>query len=185
MRVLLTVPLTALPDASRGLTPPAPMALFDRYIIVDWSAAGSPKTRADSIWIGHHADGASALANPATRAEAEALLRRHIAEADAVGARLFMGFDFAFGYPEGAAAALTGDGDWRALWAQIAETMQDDAQNANNRFDVAAHAVAPCQTPRRGRCKRHSRDVEVKRRGRSWGANPHRHRDARATAPKP
>lgn len=113
--------------------------LFDQYAIVDWSAAGTPKTGADSICIGSvSGDGPVALYNPATRHAAMEHLRAMIDDATAAGLRLFVGFDFAFGYPVGTAKVLTGKSDWRAIWAKIADLIEDAPDNSNNRFDVAA-----------------------------------------------
>jgi len=49
-----------------------------------------------------------------------------------------IGFDFSFGYPCGFTKHLTGSRDVRSLWLCLADRIQDDAQNANNRFQVAA-----------------------------------------------
>lgn len=54
------------------------------------------------------------------------------------GKRLFAGFDFAFGWPAGAAKVVTGKPGWQSIWAHIASTISDDAGNRSNRFQVAA-----------------------------------------------
>jgi hypothetical protein len=116
-------------------------ALFDTYVVVDWSAAATPKQGADSIWLCHLSrfTGRSRLANPATRHEAETQLTRLI-EADlAAGRRILAGFDFPFAYSAGLAARLAlGSPAWRAVWDEIAALIRDDARNGNNRFAVAA-----------------------------------------------
>lgn len=108
--------------------------LFDRILVVDWSAANSPKTGADSIWI---ADSKARSTNPATRSEAmrqiEAVLRASLSSQQ----RVLIGFDFAFGYPAGFASAL-GLGDWSGLWGWIHREISDDDRNRSNRFEVAA-----------------------------------------------
>ncbi len=113
---------------------------FDRILIVDWSAASAPspaKPAADAIWIGC-ADGAGLSASyHRTRAAAEADLRAQILAAQAQGLRLLIGCDFPFGYPAGFAAALTGQADARAVWQYLVGHIQDGADNANNRFDLA------------------------------------------------
>lgn len=112
------------------------MARFDTIYVVDWSAAGKPCTGANSIWIGIWRGGAPATVNPATRAEAMALLRAEMAADARAGRRVLAGFDFALGYPSGLTRAL-GVADWRGVWAILAEGLSDGADNANTRFHFA------------------------------------------------
>lgn len=131
-------------SATRPNKPMAAAAgLFDQYLVVDWSAANTPARGADSIWIGESARNGRRVrcarpVNPATRDEAEALIAASIARALAQGRRLFAGFDFPFGYPEGAAARIAGAPCWSALWAFLLGAVRDDARNRSNRFEVAA-----------------------------------------------
>lgn len=108
--------------------------LFDRIIIVDWSAANSPKTGADSIWI---ADSQALSLNPPTRADAMAQIHTVIDAALVKNERILIGWDFAFGYPAGFTAALGLPG-WSGLWAWLHARIEDGADNRSNRFDVAA-----------------------------------------------
>lgn len=122
----------------------------DAVVMVDWSAAATPKTGRDSVWWALTRPGAATperLENPATRAEAMATLSDlAAAEADA-GRRILLGFDFPFGYPVGAAErmltaldaapASLDDPLWARLWAALAAAIEDGPNNANNRFDVA------------------------------------------------
>ena len=112
--------------------------LFDRYVIVDWSAASRPTTGRDSIWIGIHSGGSTTVENIATRAGALARLRDYAADALAAGERVLMGFDFPFGYPAGVARHLTGRPCARALWQWLADRLADGPDNANNRFEIAS-----------------------------------------------
>lgn len=83
------------------------MALFDRYIAVDWSAHNGPKRGADSIWIGEWGPSGSVPSrNLPTRAAAMADLEQTLLSARARGERILLGFDFAFGFPSGTASAL-------------------------------------------------------------------------------
>ena len=110
--------------------------LFDGYLMVDWSAAGTPKTGADSIWLAWlPRGGVLTLENPPTRMIA---LERITAILNAHPGRVLAGFDFPFGYPSGTAKALTGRADWQALWDLIADSLADYPDNSNNRFDAAA-----------------------------------------------
>jgi precorrin-8X/cobalt-precorrin-8 methylmutase len=85
------------------------MAVFDRYIAVDWSAHNGPKTGADSIWIGEWGPaGPGPSRNPPTRAAAMADLEHTLLAARAAGERILLGFDFVFGFPAGAAEAIAG-----------------------------------------------------------------------------
>src|SRR3954454_5598431 len=116
--------------------------MFDRFVIVDWSAAGQPKTGRDSIWIcAVDRDGAERLVeNPATRHAARVLLGDMLVEATRCGQRVLLGFDFPFGYPVGFAQrlGLNGAPTWRAVWDEIAGRLIDHENNRNNRFDLGA-----------------------------------------------
>ena len=115
------------------------MTLFDGYAAVDWSANGVPKRGRDSIWIAVRGwGGAEEPENPPTRADAVARIEGLLGRATDAGRRLLVGFDFPFGYPEGTARMLTGLDGWEAVWARIAELVEDGPDNANNRFDAAA-----------------------------------------------
>jgi hypothetical protein len=115
------------------------MPLFDTYLIVDWSASRQPKTGRDSIWICRQAPDGETLANPSTRHAARALLAEMLAEAVQKGERVLAGFDFPFGYPAGFARRLDLAGTpWRAVWDEIARLVDDQPDNRNNRFEVAA-----------------------------------------------
>jgi len=113
------------------------MPLFDRYIAVDWSAANTPKTGADSIWIADYSrhDAAPFLKNPRTRQDAMALLVQRLAASEKD--RVFLGVDFALGYPAGFAQALNLAPTWHSVWAEVARLITETPRNQNNRFDVA------------------------------------------------
>jgi hypothetical protein len=115
------------------------MPLFDTYLIVDWSAARTPKTGRDSIWICRWAPDGETVVNPPTRHAARELLAEMLAAAMANGERVIAGFDFPFGYPSGFAQRLNLQGTpWRAVWDEIARLIDDRPDNHNNRFGVAA-----------------------------------------------
>lgn len=112
--------------------------LFDRYVVVDWSASNSPTTGRDSIWIAELGCGAAgpALTNPSTRAAAE----RSIRGTQSPDERLLVAVDVSLGFPAGTASRL-GVPDvpaWRAWWHEIARRLSDDRSNRSNRFEVAA-----------------------------------------------
>lgn len=104
-------------------------------MILDWSAAGRPVRGANSIWLG--CDRGSCR-NPATRPQAEALLRDAVAQARLTGERLLIGADFAFGHPQGLASRITGQPLALALWDHLAARHRDDDRNRSNYRDVAA-----------------------------------------------
>jgi hypothetical protein len=119
--------------------------LFDDYVMVDWSASAKPATGADSIWVGVlKRDVRLQLRfeahNPSTRKEAEALIARTLDDLNRRGDRVLLGFDFPLGYPEGTAAALrlAASPPWSAMHAYVARELKDKADNANNRFQLAA-----------------------------------------------
>ena len=115
------------------------MPVFDTYILVDWSAAKTPKTGRDSIWICRLGADGETVINPPTRHLARETLAEMLAQAAASGHRVVAGFDFPFGYPSGFAARLGLAGTpWRAVWDEIARLVEDGPDNANNRFAVAA-----------------------------------------------
>ncbi len=117
------------------------MGMFDRVIIVDWSAASKPSPRrpsADAIWIADHSLTAQTCHYLRTRASAETYLTCAILAAQRAGQRLLIGCDFPFGYPAGFARALTGQATARAVWAYLAHGVTDKDDNANNRFAVAS-----------------------------------------------
>ena len=115
------------------------MPIFDRYIAVDWSANGQPKGGKDSIWIAELGrNGGSPSLNPRTRHSAMVHLIERLDAALRAGEKTFVGFDFPFGYPQGAAHRLSGKADWSTLWATIAQEIVDDENNRSNRFAVAS-----------------------------------------------
>lgn len=117
------------------------MRRFDRVIIADWSASNacSPKRpSANAIWLGRTDATGSQTEYHRSRASAEAALSGAIDAAIAKGETLLIGFDLPMGYPKGFALALTGQPQAAAVWAYLAAHIQDDAQNHNNRFHVAA-----------------------------------------------
>ena len=113
-------------------------SLFDGYVAVDWSASFRRVRGPNSIWIAVCDEGGLVeLENPGTRQEAMNRIETLLDEANAQGGRLLCGFDFPFGYPEGAARTLTGRDGWEVVWELIAEVIDDDPNNWNDRFDAA------------------------------------------------
>jgi precorrin-8X/cobalt-precorrin-8 methylmutase len=116
--------------------------MFDTFVIVDWSAAGTPKAGRDSIWIcAVDRDGAERLVeNPRTRHGAKNLLGELLSQATVRNERVLLGFDFPFGYPAGFAQhlGLMATPPWRAVWDEIAGRLTDRENNQNDRFAVAA-----------------------------------------------
>jgi precorrin-8X/cobalt-precorrin-8 methylmutase len=116
--------------------------MFDTFVIVDWSAAGTPKTGRDSIWIcAVDRDGSERLIeNPRTRHGAKNLLGELLSQATVRGERVLLGFDFPFGYPAGFAQrlGLMATPPWRAVWDEIAARLTDQENNQNDRFELAA-----------------------------------------------
>ena len=112
--------------------------MFDRILTVDWSAKNGRALGADSIWLADTTDGEIALLNCATRAEAVERIGQAIADELAAGRRIFVGFDFVFGYPVDA-RALPGGGRWEAVWKHLADQVEDGDDNRSNRFAVAAN----------------------------------------------
>lgn len=111
--------------------------MFDRFVVVDWSANSTPKRGRDSIWIAVLDGGGLSVSNPSTRAAAQRCLVELVAS-DPSG-RTMIGVDFSLGYPAGTAAALGLSGRaWESMTGLLSELIIDDDRNANNRFDVAS-----------------------------------------------
>lgn len=122
------------------------MALFDAWLMVDWSASSVPKRGRDSIWwaLAEREGGevqVTRCENPSTRAVAIERIAAILEEAGE-GRRILVGADFPFGYAAGTAHAIAGSHDWRSLWARFHERIEDAPGNANNRLDVAAELNA-------------------------------------------
>jgi hypothetical protein len=110
---------------------------FDRYIMIDWSSRSTPVKGADSVWVSDlRQNGDCEDYNFHTREACMQHLIQQLRRAVAVGERVLVGFDFAFGYPKGFVKAL-GLADWRELTAQFYENVQDATNNAQNRDDFA------------------------------------------------
>lgn len=135
--------------AARVRLPPGASPSFDAYCIVDWSAASAPKTGADSVWMAlfRWADPEPSLEvmNCRTRRALSSELMARLC-GPLAGKRVLVGFDFPFGYPRGFAAALGHRGPpetaWSTVWTTLDGAVRDDAENANNRFEVAARLNA-------------------------------------------
>ncbi|WP_428928776.1 molybdopterin-binding protein [Marinibacterium sp. SX1] len=107
--------------------------------MVDWSGGNDTGSapRKDAIWACVAREGeAEAPVYLRNRDLAETWLAELIADELAAGRRLCLGFDFPFGYPAGFARALTGRADPLAVWAWMAEHLEDSPAG-NNRFDLA------------------------------------------------
>ncbi len=110
---------------------------FDQIVVVDWSAQSAPKTGVDSIWLALDDGTSVAVENPPTRAVASARLTSIVGAA--VESTTLIGVDFSLGYPSGTARALGCTGlPWRGLWTLLADSIADDVDNRNNRFEFAA-----------------------------------------------
>ncbi len=111
--------------------------MFDRFVVVDWSANSTPKRGRDSIWIAVAEGGEVSVSNPTTRAAAQRFLVELLASDPST--RTMIGVDFSLGYPAGTAAALGLPGrPWDAIGDLLSTSIVDDDRNANNRFEVAA-----------------------------------------------
>lgn len=114
-------------------------AMFDCYLMVDWSAAARPKTGADSIWCCLSGPGVRPqMVNPPTRQAATDWIVSCLTDELSAGRRVLAGFDFPVGYSHGFAASLQLSGPaWQDIWNLLSDVIVDQPDNANNRFDVA------------------------------------------------
>jgi hypothetical protein len=123
-------------------------ALFDAYIMVDWSAASKPALGANSIWIGILMKDARLKLqfkayNIDTRLKARAFLEEIVGRLIKRGDKVLLGFDFSLGYPAGTADALGLDTvkqpPWAAMHALLASRYKDKPDNNSRpRFAIAA-----------------------------------------------
>lgn len=122
-------------------------ALFDAYIMVDWSAANKPTTGANSIWVGLLLKDARLklqfkAVNIETRFKAREFLLDMIEKLTKRGDKVLLGFDFSLGYPAGTAKALglklDGVEPWAAMHAHLASKLKDKPDNSNARYAIAA-----------------------------------------------
>jgi hypothetical protein len=121
------------------------MALFDAFVMVDWSAAdvvGPAAGGPNGIWVAVGDGSAPAVVTPhRTRHSAMAAITAALLRMMDKGRRVLVGFDFVFGYPSGTAEAAglpTDEPAWRAVWEHLRRTITDDERNRSNRFEVAA-----------------------------------------------
>lgn len=130
-------------------------ALFDAYLIVDWSADSAPETGKDSIWWRHLAREKGkplvvVVQNPAARTEVFAQIKTVLLSYRDSDRHVLAGFDSAYGYPAGLAESITpGAPAWLAVWRYPHEQMRDSPRNANDRFAVAARVNRLLQERRR------------------------------------
>ncbi|NSY37969.1 molybdopterin guanine dinucleotide synthesis [Leisingera sp. ANG59] len=115
------------------------MSRWQTFAMVDWSGGNDrgPKPCKDAIW--------ACVVRERAAEEPVYLRNRQLAEdwlsglvegELTAGRRLFLGFDFPFGYPAGFAQALTGSEDPLNLWDWFEDRI-DDSPKSNNRFDLA------------------------------------------------
>jgi len=113
---------------------------FDTVLMVDWSGGNDrgPTPKKDAIWVCAARGGVSERPlYMRNRQVAEKWITGFIDAERTAGRRVMVGFDFAFGYPEGFGKALTDSDDPLAVWDWFEARVQD-APDANNRFDIAA-----------------------------------------------
>ena len=147
------------------------MTLFNGYLMVDWSAAGTPRTGRDSIWLALHQNGETRLENPATRVAARHRIADILKAASETGDRILAGFDFPFGYPAAFSRAIGAEADWRDVWARILDEIEDGDDNSNNRFDAAArlNALFPGDGPFWGNGLARDIDGLPRKKPEGWG----------------
>lgn len=115
---------------SVGLPTRKPTAVFDRVMMVDWSSTAKPTSafkREDALWLAEAGRHARLPDHHQTRHALFEDLCARISSALDTGQKTLIGFDFAFGYPAGFAAAL--GTDRAGLWAQLDTGFGPDLRN--------------------------------------------------------
>lgn len=125
--------------------------MFDHLVVIDWSAAATPRLGADSIWCAwlDTRTGEIDLTNIATRLAAIDVLTSRLAGANG---RVLVGVDFPLGHPVGhaAAAGLVTAAEpraWRATWSHLARELAAPPDDADDRWRVAADLNRRIGTP--------------------------------------
>lgn len=126
--------------------------LFDRFIVVDWSARSSPspaKPTKDAIWLANAevASGEVTTLYFRTRAACYAYLYSALRQAVARQERTLLGLDVIYAYPAGFAKALglKKNPPWKAIWELLSDLVKDDENNHNNRFEVGGDLNRRCR----------------------------------------
>ena len=123
-------------------------SLFDVWVMVDWSASSKPsssKPSKDAIWLGIAFKNESIQTHYVrTRREAKLFLLNFLQECIESTLRVFVGWDFGFGYPRGFSSYFQSEpslekthAPWLAFWKFLHESIEDSVSNQNNRFEVA------------------------------------------------
>lgn len=130
--------------------------LFDVYLAIDWSARSQPspeKPSKDAIWIGERVaqdivdDTIIGEVYKRTRFACITYIRDRLHHHVANNRRIFIGFDFGYGYPKGFVQGLGLKGEappWKLLWDILTDLIEDNEDNDNNRFEVAAKLNLRC-----------------------------------------
>lgn len=117
---------------------------FDHFIVVDWSSRSKPspaKPTKDAIWVAQAtAEGKITTRYFRTRHYCVDYMTGRLARLHGQGKRVFVGWDFAFGYPTGLSRALgcKKKQGWKFIWKLLDKLIVDQANNKNNRFQVGA-----------------------------------------------
>src|SRR5262249_34570972 len=126
MATAIIITTTTITPTRRSEPVPRAAPLFDTYLMVDWSAANTPKrgrARIGLCQLAGRRGGARARAaheNPATRHGAHARLREILVGALAKRRSVLVGCDFPFAYVAGLAARLgLPSPGWRPIWDTI------------------------------------------------------------------
>ncbi len=126
--------------------------LFDRFIVVDWSARSSPspaKPTKDAIWLANAkvASGEITTLYFRTRAACYAYLQSELLQAVDRKERTLLGLDVIYAYPAGFAKALglKKSPPWKAIWQLLSDLVADDENNYNNRFEVGGDLNRRCR----------------------------------------
>jgi hypothetical protein len=140
------------------------MALFDVYVMVDWSGGNRRRAgRQDCLWIAYGPITATAptTVSPPSRTEAEHIIRLQLqAIVEKKMGRVLLCADFGYGYPAGFARLLSKTHSdsmppWRIVWQYLKENVQDDLgtnrghlpTNRSNRFEVASFINSAASSP--------------------------------------
>lgn len=130
------------------------MTIFDRFIVIDWSAKNAPSAlqpSKDSIWLAEASASGKRVVTRYFRTRHAVIdyVRSQLRKSVRKQERVLLGIDAIYAYPAGLAKALKlkRKPEWKSIWDLIHNLGTDDEKNRNNRFFVGAELNRRIKAP--------------------------------------